>query len=82
MIALERGIMRAVDIITKKRDGGTLSAEELEWFVQNYTQGKLPDYQAAAWLMAVYLQGMSHDEIVALTLSMASSGDTLDLWQV
>ena len=71
--------MRAVDIITKKRDGGTLSAEELEWFVQNYTQGKLPDYQAAAWLMAVYLQGMSHDEIVALTLSMARSGDTLDL---
>ena len=71
--------MRAVDIIAKKRDGGTLTAQELDWFVQNYTQGRLPDYQAAAWLMAVYLRGMDHDEIVALTLTMARSGDTLDL---
>jgi pyrimidine-nucleoside phosphorylase len=71
--------MRAVDIIAKKRDGGTLTAEELDWFVQHYTRGDLPDYQAAAWLMAVYLKGMNHDETVALTLSMARSGDTLDL---
>jgi pyrimidine-nucleoside phosphorylase len=71
--------MRAVDIIAKKRDGGALTAKELDWFVQSYTRGDLPDYQAAAWLMAVYLRGMSHDETVALTLSMARSGDTLEL---
>jgi len=74
--------MRAVDIIAKKRDGGTLTAKELDWFIQSYTRGDLPDYQAAAWLMAVYLRGMSHDETVALTLSMAHSGDTLDLGDV
>jgi pyrimidine-nucleoside phosphorylase len=71
--------MQAIDVIARKRDGGTLTAQELEWFVQSYTRGDLPDYQAAAWLMAVYLRGMSHDETVALTLSMARSGDTLDL---
>jgi pyrimidine-nucleoside phosphorylase len=74
--------MRAVDIIAKKRDGGTLTAKELDWFIQSYTRGDLPDYQAAAWLMAVYLRGMSHDETVALTLSMARSGDTLDLGDI
>jgi len=74
--------MRAVDIIAKKRDGGTLTAKELDWFIHNYTQGDLPDYQAAAWLMAVYLRGMSHDETVALTLSMVRSGDTLDLGDI
>jgi len=74
--------MRAVDIIAKKRDGGTLTAKELDWFIQSYTRGDLPDYQATAWLMAVYLRGMSHDETVALTLSMARSGDTLDLGDV
>jgi pyrimidine-nucleoside phosphorylase len=71
--------MHATDVIAKKRDGGTLTAEEIDWFVQNFTQDRLPDYQAAAWLMAVYLRGMSHDETVALTLSMARSGDALDL---
>ena len=74
--------MRAVDIIAKKRDGGTLTAKELDWFIQSYTRGDLPDYQAAAWLMAVYLRGMSHDETVALTLSIARSGDTLDLGDI
>jgi pyrimidine-nucleoside phosphorylase len=74
--------MRAVDIIAKKRDGGTLTAKELDWFIQSYTRGDLPDYQATAWLMAVYLRGMSHDETVALTLSMARSGDTLDLGDI
>ena len=74
--------MRTVDIIAKKRDGGTLTADELDWFVQSYTRGDLPDYQAAAWLMAVYLRGMNRDETVALTLSMARSGDTLDLSDV
>jgi pyrimidine-nucleoside phosphorylase len=74
--------MRAVDIIAKKRDGEPLTDREIGWFVQSYTQGDLPDYQAAAWLMAVYLRGMNHDETVALTLSMARSGDTLDLSDV
>jgi pyrimidine-nucleoside phosphorylase len=74
--------MRAVDIIAKKRDGGTLTAEELDWFVKSYTRGDLPDYQAAAWLMAVFLRGMGRDETVALTLSMARSGDMLDLSSV
>jgi len=74
--------VRTVDIIAKKRDGGTLTADELDWFVQSYTRGDLPDYQAAAWLMAVYLRGMNRDETVALTLSMARSGDTLDLSDV
>jgi len=71
--------MRAVDIIAKKRDGGALTAEELDWFIQSYTRGDLPDYQAAAWLMAVYLRGMHHDETVALTLAMARSGVVLAL---
>ena len=71
--------MRAVDIIAKKRDDGALTAEELDWFIQSYVRGDLPDYQAAAWLMAVYLRGMHHDETVALTLAMARSGVVLAL---
>ncbi|MFZ5916804.1 MAG: pyrimidine-nucleoside phosphorylase [Chloroflexota bacterium] len=71
--------MRAVDIIAKKREGEKLTAQEIDWFVQGFTRGDLPDYQAAAWLMAIYLRGMDHDETVALTLSMAHSGKMLDL---
>ncbi len=71
--------MRAVDIIAKKRDGGELTREELHFFIQGYTRGDIPDYQAAAWLMAVYLRGMSRRETVDLTLEMAHSGDILDL---
>ncbi len=71
--------MHAVDIIAKKRDGGKLTAEEIDFFVQGYTRGEIPDYQAAAWLMAVFLQGMSRDETVALTMSMARSGQMLNL---
>ncbi|MBN1680691.1 MAG: pyrimidine-nucleoside phosphorylase [Anaerolineae bacterium] len=71
--------MRATDIIGKKRDGGELAAEEIRWFVNGYTNQEIPDYQMAAWLMAVYLRGMSHRETVDLTLSMAESGDQLDL---
>ncbi len=74
--------MRAVDIIAKKRDGLPLSREEIEFFVQGYTRGEIPDYQAAAWLMAVYLRGMDEAETVALTLAMAHSGATLDLGDV
>jgi pyrimidine-nucleoside phosphorylase len=71
--------MRAVDIIVKKRDGNELTAEEIQFFIQNYTRGDIPDYQASAWCMAVLLRGMTHREAADLTLVMAHSGDTLDL---
>lgn len=71
--------MRALEIIARKRDGQELSREEIEFFVRGYTQGEIPDYQAAAWLMAVYLQGMTDREIYDLTMAMARSGDMLDL---
>lgn len=71
--------MRIVDIIAKKRDKQTLSDTEIQWFIQNYTSGAIPDYQAAALLMAIYLNGMSREETVALTMAMAESGDLLDL---
>ncbi len=71
--------MRVVDIIAKKRDGEALSREEIHDFIQAYTRGDIPDYQAAAWLMTVYLKGMTRQEIVDLTLAMAQSGDVLDL---
>ena len=69
--------MRAVDVIAKKRDGLALSAEEIRWFVLEYTAGRLPDYQAAALLMAIYLRGMDMDETVHLTRAMIDSGETL-----
>jgi len=71
--------MRIVDLITKKRDGGEFSGEEIEHFVREFTAGGIPDYQAAAWAMAVYFQGMSDRETTDLTLAMARSGDLLDL---
>lgn len=71
--------MRAVDIIAKKRDGEELTSDELKFFVEGYTRGDIPDYQASAWCMAVLLRGMTTAEITALTLHMAHSGDTLDL---
>lgn len=71
--------MRAVDIIAKKRDGMELASEEISFFIRGYTEGIITDYQAAAWLMAVYLKGMSERETVDLTLAMAHSGDVLDL---
>lgn len=74
--------MRAVDIIAKKRDEQVLSADEIRWFISNYTGGEIPDYQAAAFLMAVLIRGMSPDEVTALTLAMAESGTTLDLAEI
>lgn len=74
--------MRPIDIIEKKRDGYELTAEEIDFFIQGYTRGDIPDYQAAAWLMAVYLRGMSERETRDLTLAMARSGDMLDLSDV
>jgi pyrimidine-nucleoside phosphorylase len=71
--------MRAVDIIIKKRDQHELSSEEINYFVQGYANGEIADYQAAAWAMAVLLNGMTPRETTDLTLAMAHSGDMLDL---
>jgi len=71
-----------VDVIAKTRDGGELSTAEIDNFIRGYTADKIPDYQAAALLMAIYLRGMSRRETVDLTLAMAGSGDTLDLHDV
>ncbi len=69
--------MRMYDIIKKKRDGEKLSDEEIKWFVDGYTKGEIPDYQAAAMCMAVYFQGMDEEETTALTLAIRDSGDRL-----
>lgn len=74
--------MRAVDIIQKKRDGGELSKEELNFFIQGFARGEIPDYQAAAWAMAVLLRGMTPQETAELTLAMVASGEMIDLSQV
>jgi pyrimidine-nucleoside phosphorylase len=71
--------MHALDVIAKKRDGGELSKEEIEFFIQRYTQDEIPDYQAAAWLMALFLQGMNDRETYDLTMAMAHSGAMLDM---
>lgn len=71
--------MRTVDIIKKKRDGGVLSAPEIDFLIQGYMKGDVPDYQISSFLMAVYFRGMSDDEAVALTQAMAGSGEKLRL---
>jgi len=74
--------MRAVDIIEKKRDCQELSRDEIDYFIQGFVSGEIPDYQAAAWAMAVLLNGMTAQETTDLTLAMVASGDTLDLTEV
>ena len=71
--------MNILDIISKKRDSKELSKEEIEHFVKEYTIGNIKDYQAAALIMAIYINGMNNREITDLTIAMAHSGDVLDL---
>jgi len=74
--------MKAVDIIIKKREKQELSKEEINFFINGFTSGDIPDYQAAAWAMAVLLNGMTDEETTNLTLSMAHSGEILDMSDV
>ena len=71
--------MNIIEIIAKKRDKKELEKNEIQYFVNEYTNGNVTDYQAAALVMAIYLNGMSDDEITNLTLAMAHSGEMLDL---
>lgn len=71
--------MRMYDIILKKRNGGELTKEEINFFVEGYTRGEIPDYQVSALMMAVYFRKMTEAETLALTMAMARSGDMLDL---
>ena len=71
--------MNILDIIGKKRDNLELTEDEIRYFIENYTNGNITDYQAAALVMAIYINGMNDDEITELTLAMADSGDVLDL---
>ena len=74
--------MRMYDIIEKKGDGRELSTEEIKFFISGFCSEKIPDYQAAALLMAIYFNGMSAAETAELTLAMANSGDTVDLSEI
>jgi len=71
--------MRMYDIIKKKRNGEELAKEEIQHFINGYTEGIIPDYQAAALMMAIYFKGMSKKETAELTMAMVNSGDTIDL---
>ena len=71
--------MNTVDVITKKRDGYSLSDDEIRYMVMGYTKDEIPDYQMAAFLMAVYFKGMDKRETVSLTKAMKESGDEVDL---
>ena len=71
--------MNMVDIICKKRDKEKLSLDEIQYFITNYTNGTIPDYQAAALAMAILLNGMDKEEVGQLTMAMSQSGETLNL---
>lgn len=74
--------MRMVDIIDTKRNGGTLTDEKLQFFVDGVVDGSIPDYQISALLMAIYFQGMTSSEQTSLTMKMMHSGERLDLHQI
>ncbi len=71
--------MHFIDLLNKKKRGHALTTEEINYFVEGYSQGHIPDYQVSAFLMAVYFQGMNVRETADLTLAMANSGDRVDL---
>ena len=71
--------MRMYDLISKKRDGGTLNKEEMTHLIEGYVKGEIPDYQMSAFLMAVYFQGMTKEETAIMTDLVARSGDMVDL---
>lgn len=74
--------MRMVDLIVKKRDGKALSKEEIDFFIQGYTKGQIPDYQASAMCMAIFYKDMSDEECANLTMAMVDSGDRIDLSKI
>ena len=74
--------MRAVDIIQKKRDGFELSKEEIQWLIDGYVAGSVPDYQMSAFAMAVYFKGMTTREISDLTMTMVGTGQQIDLSEI
>ena len=71
--------MRMYDLIMKKRNGGVLSKEEIDFMIKGYTCGEIPDYQMSAMMMAIYFVGMNEEETLFLTMAMAKSGEMLDL---
>ena len=71
--------MRMYDLIMKKRNGASLSKEEIDFMIEGYTLGEIPDYQMSSMMMAIYFQGMSENETLYLTMAMAHSGEMLDL---
>ena len=71
--------MRMVDLIEKKRDGHELSTEEINFIVEGYTDGSIPDYQVSSLAMAIFFQDMNDQERADLTMAMVNSGDTIDL---
>ena len=74
--------MNILDIIAKKRDSKKLSKEEIDFFVKEYTNNTIADYQAAALIMAIYINKLDEEETTNLTLAMAHSGDVLDLSEI
>ncbi|QFR66211.1 pyrimidine-nucleoside phosphorylase [Furfurilactobacillus rossiae] len=74
--------MRMVDVIDTKRNGGELTTEQIEFFINGYTKGDIPDYQVSALLMAIYLKGMTKQETATMTMTMLHSGDQLDLSEI
>lgn len=73
------GKERFVDLIQKKKNGETLTKEEIDFMITDYVAGKIPDYQMSAMLMAIYFNGMENEELAAFTLAMRDSGDLVDL---
>jgi pyrimidine-nucleoside phosphorylase len=71
--------MRMIDLIHKKRDGEILTQEEIQFIIQGYTKGSIPDYQMSAWAMTIFFQGMTAEETAHLTMAIVESGDQIDL---